>query len=254
MMPFTVLAPALFILGLCVGSFLNVVIARVPERRSIVSPGSACPRCGKPIAWFDNVPLLSYALLRARCRHCDEPISLRYPLVELLTGLLFVLAVSELGVGLSLVAGLILLAALVAITAIDLDCQLIPDVISLPGIVVGFVLSLIVGNPGWLDSLIGILVGGGLFFLIIVASRGGMGGGDMKLGAMLGAFLGWKLTLVAVLLAVLTGGVVAIILLAVRRKGRKDAVPFGPFLALGGAVSLFWGARLLEWYLGVFSG
>ena len=253
-MLFAVLAPVLFILGLCVGSFLNVVIARVPKGRSIVHPGSACPRCGKPIAWFDNVPLLSYVLLRARCRHCREPISLRYPLVELVTGLLFVLAAWELGWGLPLAAGLILVAALIAITAIDLDCQLIPDVISLPGIVVGFVLSLVSGRPGWLDSLVGILLGGGLFFLIIVASRGGMGGGDMKLGAMLGAFLGWKLTLVAVMLAVLGGGVVAIVLLALRRKGRKDAVPFGPFLALGGAVSLFWGARLLDWYLGVFAG
>jgi leader peptidase (prepilin peptidase) / N-methyltransferase len=254
MIPFPVAAPILFIMGLCVGSFLNVVIARVPQGRSVVHPGSACPRCGQPIAWFDNIPLLSYVVLRARCRHCKEPISLRYPLVELLTGLLFVLTAWELGSGLHLLAGLALMATLIAITAIDLDCQLIPDVISLPGIVVGFVLSAIAGQPGWLDSLIGILVGGGLFFVIIVASRGGMGGGDMKLGAMLGAFLGWKLVLVAALLAVLSGGVVAIILLALRSKGRKDAVPFGPFLALGGAVSLFWGVPLLEWYLGVFSG
>lgn len=254
MMPFAVLAPILFGFGLCVGSFLNVVIARVPQGRSVVYPGSACPRCGKPIAWFDNIPLLSYALLRARCRNCGEPISLRYPLVELLTGLLFVLAAWELGTGLHLVAGLALIATLIAITAIDLDCQLIPDVISLPGIVLGFVLSAIAGQPGWLGSLVGILVGGGLFFVIIVASRGGMGGGDMKLGAMLGAFLGWKLVLVAALLAVLSGGVVAIVLLALRSKGRKDAVPFGPFLALGGAVSLFWGVPLLEWYLGVFAG
>ena len=144
--------------------------------------------------------------------------------------------------------------SLIAITAIDLDCQLIPDVISLPGIVLGFILSAIAGRPGWLESLIGILVGGGLFFVIIVASRGGMGGGDMKLGAMIGAFLGWKLVLVAALLAVLSGGIVAVILLSLRSKGRKDAVPFGPYLALGGAVSLFWGVPLLEWYLGVFSG
>jgi len=254
MIPFPVLAPILFVLGLCVGSFLNVVIARVPQGRSVVHPGSACPRCGKAIAWFDNIPVVSYVLLRARCRQCGEPISLRYPLVELLTGLLFVLAAWELGAGLHLVAGLALIAVLIAITAIDLDCQLIPDVISLPGIVLGFLLSAMAGQPRWLDSLIGILVGGGLFFVIIVASRGGMGGGDMKLGAMLGAFLGWKLVLVAALLAVLSGGLVAVILLALRSKGRKDAVPFGPFLALGGAVSLFWGVPLLEWYLGVFAG
>jgi leader peptidase (prepilin peptidase) / N-methyltransferase len=252
--PFAAAAPVLFVLGLCVGSFLNVVIARVPEGRSIVSPGSACPLCGGPIMWFDNIPLVSYALLRGRCRRCGAPISPRYPIVELVTGLLFVLAGWERGLGSDLVPALVLLAALVAITAIDLDRQLIPDVISLPGIAVGLLLSTITGRPWWLDSLVGVLVGGGIFFLIIVASRGGMGGGDMKLGAMLGAFLGWKLVLVAILLAVLAGGAVGIGLLALRRKGRKDAVPFGPFLALGGVVSLFWGGPLLEWYLGVFSG
>lgn len=247
-------ALALFVVGLCVGSFLNVVIARVPEGRSVVSPRSACPRCGAEIQWYDNVPLVSYALLRARCRRCGEPISIRYPIVELLTGLLFVFAGWHLGLSIDLLPALLLLTALVAITAIDLDRQLIPDVISLPGIAVGLFLSAIIGRPGWLDSLVGALVGGGIFFLIIVASRGGMGGGDMKLGAMLGAFLGWKLVLVAILLSVLAGGVVAIVLLALRRRGRKDAVPFGPFLALGGAVSLFWGRPILEWYLGVFAG
>jgi leader peptidase (prepilin peptidase)/N-methyltransferase len=247
-------APALLLFGLCVGSFLNVVIARLPEGKSIVSPGSACPRCGTFIRWFDNVPLISYALLRGRCRQCREPISARYPLVELLTGLLFVLAVWQRGLTLDLIPALLLLTALVAITAIDLDRQLIPDALSLPGIVVGFVSSLLLGRPGWLESLLGILVGGGIFFLIIVASGGGMGGGDMKLGAMLGAFLGWKLVLVAILIAVLVGGVIAIGLLVGGQRGRKDALAFGPYLALGGAISLFWGQPLLDWYLGVFAG
>jgi leader peptidase (prepilin peptidase)/N-methyltransferase len=251
---FQAVAPALFVMGLCVGSFLNVVIARVPEGRSVVSPRSSCPRCGAEIPWYDNVPLISYAMLRARCRHCGEPISIRYPIVELVTGLLFALAGWHFGLGADLLAAVSLLATLVAITAIDLDRQLIPDVLSLPGIAAGLLLSTVSGRPGWLDSLLGTLLGGGIFFLIIVASRGGLGGGDMKLGAMLGAFLGWKLVLVAILLAVLAGGAVAIMLLAMRRRGRKDAVPFGPFLALGGAVSLFWGRPLLDWYLGVFSG
>ncbi len=254
MIAFEAAAPALFVVGLCVGSFLNVVIARVPEGRSIVTPGSACPRCGAGIQWYDNIPLLSYALLRARCRRCGEPISIRYPLVELVTGLLFVLAGWQLGLDADLLPAALLLATLVAITAIDLDRQLIPDVLSLPGIVAGLLLSALTGRPGWLDSLLGALVGGAIFFLIIVGSRGGMGGGDMKLGAMLGAFLGWQLVLVAILLSVLVGGVVAIVLLALRRRGRKDAVPFGPFLALGGAIALFWGQALLKWYLGVFAG
>ena len=250
----SIAGPVLFLLGLCVGSFLNVVIARVPEGRSIVGPGSACPRCSTPIAWYDNVPLLSFALLRARCRKCGEPISWRYPVVELVTGLLFVLALAERGLTIDLIPALLLVAGLVAITGIDLDHQLIPDVISIPGIVVGLAVSTLTGRPGWLDSLVGVVIGGGIFLLIIVASRGGMGGGDMKLGTMLGAFLGWKLVLVAILIAILAGGVFATVVLLLRRKGRKDAVPFGPFLALGGVVSLFWGESLLAWYLGTFSG
>lgn len=254
MTPLAAAGPVLFLLGLCVGSFLNVIIARVPEGRSIVSPGSACPRCATPISWYDNIPLLSFAFLLARCRKCGEPISWRYPAVELVTGLLFVWALAERGLTIDLVPALLLVSGLVAITGIDLDHQLIPDAISLPGILVGLVASTVTGRPGWLDSLIGILVGGGIFLVIIVASRGGMGAGDMKMGAMLGAFLGWQLVLVAILLAILVGGAVAIGVLVLRRKGRKDALPFGPFLALGGLVSLFRGEALLAWYLGTFAG
>jgi len=252
--PLIAAAPVIFFVGLCVGSFLNVVIARVPAGRSIVSPRSACPRCATPIAWYDNIPLLSFVLLRARCRKCKEPISWRYPVVELVTGLLSVWALAERGLTLDLIPALLLVTGLIVITGIDLDHQLIPDVISLPGIAVGLVASAATGRPGWLDSLIGILLGGGIFLLIIVASRGGMGGGDMKMGAMLGAFLGWQMALVAILVAILAGGVLAIGVLALRRKGRKDALPFGPFLAFGGLVSLFRGEALLAWYLGTFAG
>ena len=245
-------ALAAFAFGLCVGSFLNVVIARLPDGRSIVTPGSACPRCGAEIAWYDNVPVLSFLLLRARCRRCGGAISWRYPAVELATGILFAVAVASRGTGIDLVPALVLAAALVAVTGIDLDHQIIPDVVTLPGIAAGLAFSLITGQPRWTDALIGVLVGGGIFFLIIVASRGGMGGGDMKLAAMLGAFLGWRSLLVAILAAVLAGGILAIALLALRRRGRKDAVPFGPFLAMGGLVALFWGPPLIDWYLGVF--
>ena len=241
-------------LGLCVGSFLNVVIGRLPTGRSIVAPPSACPGCGSPIAWYDNVPVLSFLLLRARCRSCRVAISWRYPLVELATAGLFALAAARIGFDARLLPALVLCAALVAITGIDLDHQIIPDAITLPGVAFGFAASLLVGQPHWLESLIGILLGGGLFFVIIVVSRGGMGGGDMKLGAMLGAFLGWRMTLVAIMIAVLIGGVVAIGLLATGRRGRKQPVPFGPFLAIGGVAALFWGESLLRWYLGVFAG
>ncbi|HXJ80452.1 MAG TPA: prepilin peptidase [Candidatus Methylomirabilis sp.] len=260
-------------LGLVIGSFLNVVIARVPHGKSVWQPRSACPGCAAPIAWRDNIPLLSFVALRGRCRHCGMAIGWRYPLIEAGTAAAFTVAYLVLGPTLDFAVAAALLAALIAITGIDLAHQIIPDVISLPGIAAGFAVNLGLGRiaaadrlcssgpaaavaacaPAWLDSLIGIAVGGGIFFVIIVASRGGMGGGDMKLGAMLGAFLGWKLGLLGVLLGVLGGGAAAICLLLLRRKGRKEAIPFGPFLALGGAIALLWGDKILDWYFGRFA-
>ena len=254
--------------GLLVGSFLNVVIARLPEGRSVWGPRSACPGCGATIAWYDNIPLVSFALLRGRCRRCAMVIPWRYPLVEAVTALAFALALAVIGPSPKLWVAAVLLPMLIAVTAIDLQHQIIPDAITLPGIGLGVLGSLISGRPGlhvpWLglagswpgvvaDSLLGIALGGGLFLVIILASSGGMGGGDMKLGAMLGAFLGWQLGLVALLLAVLSGGLVAIGLLLLGRRGRKEAIPFGPFLALGGAIAFLWGDGLLGWYLGRFA-
>ena len=243
--------------GLCVGSFLNVVIARVPAGRSISHPASTCPHCGTAIAWYDNVPVLSYLLLGARCRSCRDPISWRYPVVEIMGAVLFALAYLRLGQSFRLAAALLLVSTLIAITGIDLDHQIIPDVLSLPGIALGLIASLGPGAIGLKDSALGVLVGGGVFVVIIVASslvigQPGMGVGDVKLGAMLGAFLGWKLALLSVLVSVLIGGPLAAGLLATGRKGRKDPVPFGPFLALGGVVSLFWGDALLTWYFEQF--
>jgi leader peptidase (prepilin peptidase)/N-methyltransferase len=245
------------IFGLCIGSFLNVVIARIPDGRSIIHPGSTCPRCGILIPWYDNLPLLSYALLRGRCRSCRASISWRYPLVEAACGALFALAYGRFEWGLELVSALVLLAGLVAITGIDLDHQIIPDVLSLPGIVLGLLLSLVPGGIGWRTSLFGAVVGGGVFVLIIIGSKlvigqEGMGIGDVKLGALLGAFLGWKLVLLSILISMLSGGSLAASLLASGRKGRKDPVPFGPFLALGGMISLFWGEAILTWYFSQF--
>jgi leader peptidase (prepilin peptidase)/N-methyltransferase len=217
-----------------------------------VHPGSACPQCGAAIRWYDNVPVLSWLRLRARCRSCGGAISWRYPAVELVTAILFALAAHRFGPTLDLGPALILLAALIAITGIDVDHQIIPDVITLPGVIAGAALSIAIHPTRWLDTLLGIALGGGLFFLIILVSGGGMGGGDMKLGAMMGAFLGWKLVLLAILLGVFAGGAVAVVLLATGSRGRKDPVPFGPFLALGAVLSLLWGNGLLGWYLGRF--
>lgn len=242
------------VLGLVIGSFLNVVILRLPEHRSLWWPGSSCPGCGVAIAWHDNIPILSFAMLRGRCRACGMVIAWQYPVVEAATALLFVLAYARFGPTLHLGVALVLLSTLVVITGIDLQHQIIPDVITVPGIVAGLLANLATGRVPWLDSVIGIALGGGIFFVIIVASGGGMGGGDMKLGAMLGAFLGWKIALVSLFVAVLIGGVLAGALLLSGRRGRKDPVPFGPFLALGGAVGLFWGEHLLAWYLRGFHG
>ncbi len=249
----------LFVLGAMVGSFLNVCAWRLPKGRSLWTPGSACPACAHPIRWYDNVPILSFLFLQGRCRDCQAPIAWRYPIVELGAALLFALAYSQIGLEWPLAFVLIFLSALTVITVIDLEHQLIPDRVTLPAIMAGFAGSLLAGRPSWLDSLLGILVGGGIIYAIIRGSRlilgvDGMGGGDVTLAAMIGAFLGWKLLLLGLFLAVLVGAAVALALLAAGRKGGKDPIPFGPFLALGGAVSLFWGKEILQWYLRGFVG
>jgi len=238
--------------GLLIGSFLNVVIAKAPERRSLIHPGSACPQCGAAIGWYDNIPILSFLALRGRCRACAASIPWRYPLVEAATAALFAAAALTFGPTLEAVVIAAQLAVLVALTAIDFERQLLPDVITLPGIVLGVAANLATGRVPWPDSLLGIVVGGGLFLVIILASGGGMGAGDMKLAAMLGAFLGWQVVLVSILLAVVFGGVLAVGLMALRLRSRKDPIPFGPFLAGGGAVGLFWGERMVRWYLSAF--
>jgi len=235
--------------GLVLGSFLNVVIARLPERRSLWAPRSACPGCGAAIAWYDNVPLLSFVLLRGRCRACAMPIPWRYPLVEATTAALLALAWAEFGPTLEFVVAGALLTALIVITAIDLRHQIIPDAITLPGIMAGVVANVATHHLSWVEVALGIALGGGVFFVIIVASRGGMGAGDMKLGAMLGAFLGWKIALFGLMVGVVVGGAWAVILMALGVRGRKDAIPFGPFLALGGAAALFWGEGVVQWYV-----
>ena len=242
------------ILGLAIGSFLNVVITRLPEHRSLWGPRSACPGCGAVIAWHDNLPLVSFVALRRRCRACGMRISWQYPLVEAATAVAFAMAWRTFGPSIDFVVAAILLAALIAITVIDLRHQIIPDAISLPGVVAGFIANLASQRVPWLESLAGIAVGGGLFLVIIVASGGGMGGGDMKLGAMLGAFLGWKVVLFSLFVAVVLGGGLALGLLASGTRGRKDPIPFGPFLAAGGTVGVFLGERIVTWYLSGFGG
>lgn len=239
------------VLGLLVGSFLNVVIRRLPAGESIAFPASHCPLCKAPIRWHDNVPLLGYLLLGGRCRACRAPISAEYPLVEAATGALFAAIAWRVGMVAALPVYLLLGAALLALAVIDLHHRILPDRITLPGIAVGLAASATLLPSGLVSAVIGAVAGGGLFYLIAVLSRGGMGGGDIKLIAMVGAFLGWQAVLLTTFLASVAGGLVGGVLMLAFGKGRKHAVPFGPFLSLAAIVSLLWGPDMIAWYLGL---
>lgn len=242
------------IFGLIIGSFLNVCIHRLPINESLMTPSSRCPACRRPIRWQDNIPVISFFILHGRCRDCGQPISWRYPLVELANGTGYVLLVWQFGVGSQTAVYALLYSSLLVITFIDLDYQIIPDRITLPGMVVGLAASSVILPLGFVNALIGLLLGGGLFYGVAAASRGGMGGGDIKLIAMIGAFLGWKQALLTIFIGALAGSVIGLFLMVFKGKSRKHPVPFGPFLSLGAVVSLFAGPAIWNWYqrLGAF--
>jgi leader peptidase (prepilin peptidase)/N-methyltransferase len=244
----------LIIFGAVMGSFLNVCSIRLPKEESIVAPGSHCPQCKKPIKFYDNIPLVSYLLLKGRCRYCHSPISIQYPLVEGITALGSLILFMKFGPSLSYLIYFAFVAALIVITVIDLYHQIIPDVISLPGIGVGLLASLIIPQITFLNSLLGVLLGGGSLFLVATLyqwlfKREGMGGGDVKLLAMIGAFLGWKAVILTILLGSLIGSITGIIIMVSKGKDFKYAIPFGPFLSLGAVIALFYGPSLINWYL-----
>jgi leader peptidase (prepilin peptidase) / N-methyltransferase len=249
----TVVAGAL---GAIVGSFLNVCIYRLPLGKSIVWPSSACPSCGRELSWYENIPVLSFLVLRARCRTCAAPISVRYPLVEALTAVMFAGAWWYYGPQPLLASRLIFGCALLVLFAIDLEHHLLPNAITLPGIVIGLFFSFFT-EPGWQASLIGIVVGGGVLFGVAeayyrVRHEEGLGMGDVKMLAMIGAFLGWKLTLLTLMMASLCGTIIGVLVIVTRRGSMKYALPFGTFLALGAAVAATVGPALLDWYLGLW--
>jgi leader peptidase (prepilin peptidase)/N-methyltransferase len=241
-----------FLFGLIIGSFINVCIWRLPREESVVFPASHCPACNKPIRPYDNIPVFSYLLLRGRCRACKAAISWRYPLVELLHGVLAVYVVHRFGLAADTALWALFLTALMAIVFIDIDHQIIPDVITLPGMVIGLVASSTILDTGWANAIVGLLLGGGLFYAIAILSerilkREGMGGGDIKLIAMIGAFLGWRPMLLTLFLAALAGSLIGLILIW-RGRDRSEPIPFGPFLSFGAMVALFWGEAIFEWY------
>jgi leader peptidase (prepilin peptidase)/N-methyltransferase len=271
------------VFGAVIGSFLNVVIHRVPLEESIVFPNSRCPSCGAVIAFYDNIPVLSYVLLRAKCRGCKERISFRYPAVELLTALMFVAVAMHDGLSAALPFDLVFISALVALRFIDAEHQILPDVITLPGIAFAIVarlaIPLLTGAPHfddlpslthgsfsdlplWLTSIIGAaigaLIGGGSLWLMgwtweKLRNVEAMGLGDVKMMFMVGAYLGWRLTILTIFVGVLSGSVIGILLMTIERRfDSKKLLPFGVFLGLGAIASLLFGSHLVEWYAGQF--
>ncbi len=242
------------LLGAIVGSFLNVVILRLPrEDISIVFPASHCPACKHPLAWYENIPVLSYIVQLGKCRHCKCPISIQYPIVELLMAVLSAALFHTFGPSLAFAGYFVFSAALLVIIYIDIHHQIIPDVISLPGIVLGFLFSFVNPQVHWLDSLIGIGAGGGILYAValiyyLLRKQEGMGGGDIKLLAMLGAFLGWRSLPFIVFFSSLTGSLVGITAMLFQKKGGKTRIPFGPFLSLAGLIYMLFSHQILHYF------
>jgi leader peptidase (prepilin peptidase)/N-methyltransferase len=243
-----------FIFGICIGSFLNVCIFRLPAGKSIVHPPSSCPGCNAAIRFYDNIPVLSWFILRGQCRNCHAPIAFRYVMVELLGGLMAVCVYLRFGPSVQGIIYFGFIAALLVITFIDIDYHIIPDVISLPGILLGFAASFFIPTLNWMDSLLGILAGGGSLYAVAwgyerITGKEGMGGGDIKLLGMIGAFIGWQGVLLTIFMGSAIGTLVGLIDMRVKKKNMKMRIPFGPFLALGAIIHLFLGNELIAWYL-----
>ncbi len=254
MIPETILVSIAALFGAVVGSFLNVVILRLPDSdQSIVFPASHCPRCSAPLHWYENIPIVSYIFLGGKCGHCKEPISLQYPLVELMMALLAASLLHRFQLSLVTAGYFIFTAALLVIIFIDIHHQIIPDVISLPGIVLGFVFSLISPTVSWQNSLIGLLVGGGILYAVAYAyyllrKVDGMGGGDIKLLAMIGAWLGWQSLPFVIFASSLSGTLVGLIAMLYQKKGGRTRIPFGPFLSLAALVYTFYSENILYFF------
>ncbi len=242
--------------GLIVGSFLNVVIYRLPRGTSVVWPASACGGCQRELRWFENIPILSWLVLGGKCARCKSPISIQYPLVEATTAVLFVLVAALTPVGPLLAARLIFVCGLIVLFGIDLEHQILPNSITLPGIGVGLAFSLL-GPPGWQASLLGALLGAGVLYAIaagylLVRKEEGLGMGDVKMLAMIGAFLGWQAVLLTLVLASFSGALIGVAMIAVQRGSMKYALPFGTFLALGALVAMLAGQPIIDWYVGFY--
>lgn len=248
---------AFFILGLLLGSFANVVIHRVPLGESIVMPRSRCPSCKTQISWYHNIPVVSWIFLKGKCSSCKTKISFRYPLVELLTGLIFGFTILKVDPSYFLIELLVLFFGLIIVSFIDYDHYIIPDKISYPGMVLGLVGAALNPEREFLDALLGLLMGGGFLWAIAVIyfkikKEEGMGGGDIKLLAWIGSVLGWKPIAFIILVSSLLGSFVGLYLIYKNKDSLKKVIPFGPFIAVAAVLYIFFGKELTAWYLSIF--
>ena len=245
-----------FVFGSAVGSFLNVCIWRLPRGQSIVRPGSRCPRCQTRIALWDNIPLISYLILRGKCRSCGQPISARYPAVEMLTGLSAAALFIVFGPSVQTAVFFVLICFLIVATFTDLDRMIIPNRITLPGIILGLLINTLISPGDIWKYLLGALVGAASLLLIAflgewIFKKESMGGGDLKLAALVGAFLGWQSVLLSLFAAILAGALTGIVLIILGRRERQQYIPFGPFIAIGTMVAIFWGGDIIKAYTGL---
>ncbi len=249
--------PLIFVLGIIIGSFLNVCIYRIPREESIAFPSSHCTACSHPLKWYDLIPLFSYLTLHGKCRYCKGEISLQYPMIEALNGILYLITFHFYGLSLQFIFYSIILSILIAISLIDYYHKIIPDGLTLMIFIVTIVYKAVnlfaFGVPLHIwENVFGLLAGGVLFFLIAIVSNGGMGGGDIKLIAALGFILGLKKTLLNILLSFIIGAVFSIFLLFMRKKGKKDEIPFGPFINISFLITILFGDRMIFWYIQSF--
>ncbi len=255
-----------FLVGICFGSFLNVLVYRLPAGNSIVFPPSSCPSCETRLGLLELIPLVGFLILRGRCRHCKNEISLRYPLVELAVGTIFAFSFYHFGFIIDAFFYLVLIYLLLAIALIDLKHRIVPNKLVATGLIAGFIFylpvagALVLKLPPWLiiersllDALGGFLVGGAIMLIIILVSRGGMGAGDMKLMAMIGLFVGLRGTAVVMLLGFFLGAIVGVTFMALGKLTRKDALPFAPYLSMAAVIQVLWGESIWNWYMNLLN-
>ncbi len=246
-----------FIFGAVIGSFLNVCIYRISRSKSIVKPGSYCPNCEKPIKFYDNIPIVSYILLGGKCRNCGIKISTRYPFVELITAVIYVMIYRKWGLTYQMLVPMFFVSLLIVVTFIDYDFQIIPDILSIGGLIAGIAISFIRPDFLFLDALYGVLIGGGVLFTIaygyqLITKREGMGGGDIKLLAMIGSFVGLKGVIFSLVGGSIIGTLVGIPLMLIKKENTQYAMPFGPFLSLAAVIYLFFGNNIVYLFNEVF--